>query len=668
MAVVHFIHPGDLATSTGGYRYARSLLAALQRRGVTIAVHRLADSFPFPDRVALAEAAGVLAGIADGSPVIVDGLALGAMPREAAANAHRLKLIALVHHPLAMETGLQPAEAARLQASEQAALACVRAVVVPSEATAQNLRDSYGVPATAITVALPGTDRSLTGPGAGPVAQARASVPGEVRPVHLLCVASITPRKGHLDLVQALAACRSRNPRLAWRLSCVGSLEHDPACAAALRAGIAALGLTGQVDLLGERDETGVARAYEAADVFVLASYHEGYGMVLAEALAHGLPVVSTTAGAIPQTVPPQAGLLVAPGDVGALAEALERVLADPGLRNTLAAAASRAAAGLPDWDVAAGIFMQVVSSLQERDAGRSAEGDALAFSASWLALREPFDHAARAEVLTQALRRFLESTASGGHLRVLDLACGSGSTLRYLAPRLGGRQHWTMVDRDPSLLGVLARSGDAGAGSTGTGPGNPDVSFDALQFDLAGDLSRLPLEGVGLVTASALLDLVSAAWLERLVALLAAPSAAGVAARRRPALLLALSYDGSMDWLPRLEDDDWVTALFNRHQSSDKGFGPALGATAAAATAAQLQAAGYRVMRASSPWRVGSGAMQRELLTGVAAGAAAMSGDASARVLEWLKCRMALIDAGSARVEVGHEDLLALPGDSGRD
>jgi glycosyltransferase involved in cell wall biosynthesis len=368
---LHFIHPGDLSTRTGGYRYARSLLAALGRRGIAAEVHRLADSFPFPDERALAHAARVLARIADASPVVVDGLAFGAMPQLAAAHAARLRLIALVHHPLALETGLAAAQSARLAASERAALACARAVIVTSPATAAALH-RYGVAPSRITIALPGTDRAAL----KDIGKAREPLDddGAARPVELLCVASITPRKGHLDLVRALAACRARQPRLPWRLVCVGSLERDPDCVAALRAAIEAHGLAAQVTLAGERDEAGVDRAYQDADVFVLASYHEGYGMVLAEAISHGLPVVSTTAGAIPDTVPEGAGRLVAPGDVDSLAAALQALIGQAALRRTMAAAARKAAHGLPNWDQAAARVLGVLQGLEETSPAVPAE------------------------------------------------------------------------------------------------------------------------------------------------------------------------------------------------------------------------------------------------------------------------------------------------------
>ena len=188
----------------------------------------------------------------------------------------------------------------------------------------------------------------------------------------MLCVATITPRKGHAELVEALALASRRLPRADWHLRCVGSLERDPACAARLRDRIASHGLAGRIELAGERDEDVVDRLYGEADVFVLASHHEGYGMVLAEALAHGLPVVSTRAGAIPETVPPAAGLLVPPGDVDALAEALCRILAEPALRHRLAAGAQAAGSRLPGWDDTADRFLEVLAALPA--AGRSPE------------------------------------------------------------------------------------------------------------------------------------------------------------------------------------------------------------------------------------------------------------------------------------------------------
>jgi glycosyltransferase involved in cell wall biosynthesis len=164
--------------------------------------------------------------------------------------------------------------------------------------------------------------------------------------VEFVCVASLTPRKGHLILVEALAALADRD----WRCRCIGSLTRDPATAAAVRYEIGRRGLKGRIALAGEWEPSRLGEAYAAADAAVLASFHEGYGMALAEALAHGVPVISTTAGAIPETVPPGAGLLVPPGDAAAFAEALRRFLDEPALRARLAAGARKAGAQLPDW------------------------------------------------------------------------------------------------------------------------------------------------------------------------------------------------------------------------------------------------------------------------------------------------------------------------------
>src|SRR5690606_16720636 len=190
-------------------------------------------------------------------------------------------------------------------------------------------------------VALPGTRR----------VEASSGTRAGEGPLRFLCVATITPRKGHVEMVEALAMASAAQPDAAWRLRCVGSLERDPAYVARLRDRIASLGLVGRIELVGERDEAEVDRFYGDADVFVLASHHEGYGMVLGEAMAHGLAVVSTRAGAIPETVPPDAGLLVPPGDVASLGKALGRILAEPMLRDRLATGARAAGARLPDWD-----------------------------------------------------------------------------------------------------------------------------------------------------------------------------------------------------------------------------------------------------------------------------------------------------------------------------
>ena len=334
---VSLVVPGSIDTRTGGYGYDREIVAGLQRRGWTVEVHEIPGTFPFPSADARATAAATLASIPAGARVIVDGLALGALPDEALREAARLRLVALVHHPLADETGLTPGARASLEASERRALQATRHVVVTSPLTARAL-DRFGVPPPSITVIEPGTD---------PAPQARGSN-GAV--VELLCVATVVPRKGHDVLVRALATM----PGASWHLTCVGGLDRDSAWAASIRAQVAAAGLDRRMTFAGELDREPLDARYDAADVFVLPTWHEGYGMAVAEAIARGLPVVSTATGAIADLVGPDAGLLVPAGDADALARALSALVTDAALRKRLAAGARRARAALPSWDDAA--------------------------------------------------------------------------------------------------------------------------------------------------------------------------------------------------------------------------------------------------------------------------------------------------------------------------
>ena len=347
MVALDLIQPGDPSTLTGGYLYNRRVLEVLAARGWRTTVHRLDTSFPTPTPAALEQACQVLAAIPAQRLVLVDGLALGGMPDLIERHAQRLHLLGLVHHPLALETGLSAATAAALQRAEHRALAAVRGVIVTSRATARALA-GYAVPAERIAVVEPGTDRAPAARGSGG------------GPPELLCVATVTPRKGHAVLIEALGGLRQHD----WRLTCVGSLQRCPATVAALRRQISALRLDASVRLLGEVDAATLARCYQRADLFVLPSYHEGYGMALAEAVAHALPVVSTQAGAIAETLPAGAGVLVPPGDSGALAAALDRLLEEPELRQRLAQVAAGARAALPDWAQAGRRFAAEIQRL----------------------------------------------------------------------------------------------------------------------------------------------------------------------------------------------------------------------------------------------------------------------------------------------------------------
>jgi glycosyltransferase involved in cell wall biosynthesis len=353
-----FVVPGDIQTPTGGYIYDREIVAGLTERGVKVAVHALDASFPTPTPAALRAARATFAGIGAGRVVIIDGLALPGLDRLLADEARRLAIVALVHHPVALETGLDRAAAERFAATERRALTYAQRVITTSQWTARTLAAESGVPVSRLRVVEPGVDRRKTRGSSDP--QASAGTAARHDTLNLLCVGTLTPRKGHAVLLEALNEIRDRH----WHLTCAGSLLRDAPTVAALQHQIDRLSLRKRVSLLGDLDRDALERQYARADVFVLPSYLEGYGMALAEAVAFGLPVVSTTAGAIPETVPASASLLVPPGDSRALAKALASVIDDPARRATLAANARAARASLPTWATAATKFLAALDGL----------------------------------------------------------------------------------------------------------------------------------------------------------------------------------------------------------------------------------------------------------------------------------------------------------------
>jgi len=306
-----FAVPGDLATPTGGYAYDRRMIAELKHLGWQIDVVDLGDGFPWPDSARAQAALTLLAAVPAGRAIVIDGLALGVLPQATVQLGSRNPLVALVHHPLAMESGLTAQQAEAMRASERSALAAVRCVVVTSAATARQLVADYDVPASRMTVAQPGND---------PVPMSQGSQDGIVC---LLSVGAVVRRKGFDVLIEALATLTD----LPWRLTIAGDRTRDSKAVRELDADISRFKLGDRIAVLGAVPDERLAELYAAADLFVLASRFEGYGMAYAEAIAHGLPVIGTTAGAIPDTVPADAGILVAPDNVGALAIALHAAI-----------------------------------------------------------------------------------------------------------------------------------------------------------------------------------------------------------------------------------------------------------------------------------------------------------------------------------------------------
>jgi len=343
---VAFAVPGDLATPTGGYTYDRRIVGELVALGWQVEALDIGEGFPRPTPAVRAAAQAQLMALPEGRLIVIDGLAYGVMADEAAALQPHHSIVALVHHPLALETGVSADEAAALRASERAALACARRVVATSAATAQLLTADYGVPADRLTVVQPGTDRAALAPRR----------PGDA--LRLLAVGAIVPRKGYDVLVEALAKLKDRR----WQLVIVGDPTRSPDTATRLTEAIARHGLGDRIELTGPVTQERLAEFYAAADLFVLPSRFEGYGMAYAEAIAHGVPVVATHAGAIPDTVPGDAGILVPPDDVDALAATLRRLIDDTAERERLAAGAR--AASFPTWREQAALFASVLDGL----------------------------------------------------------------------------------------------------------------------------------------------------------------------------------------------------------------------------------------------------------------------------------------------------------------
>lgn len=282
-------------------------------------------------------------------------------------------------------------------------------------------------------------------------------------------------------------------------------------------------------------------------------------------------------------------------------------------------------------------------------------------FSADWLKLREPVDAVSRNPELTAELRAWRQRCDV---LTVLDLGSGTGANFRFLAPVLAGEQYWRLVDHDSALLRQsdhLLRRWAAAQGMAVTDNDGTLIlesttgryRLEQLRLDLLHDWERLDFQNVRLVTASALIDLASSDWLEHL-------------ARRcgegRAAVFITLSYNGSVYWEPALEDDAKVCALLNRHQRTDKGFGPALGPLAAYHLNAALEDLGYRVELQPSPWRLGSeqAAMQTTLLEGWVEAARQLAPASAAWLDHWSAQRRRLLGEGNSQLRVGHWDLFA--------
>jgi glycosyltransferase involved in cell wall biosynthesis len=348
VTAVHVVVPegiDDPARPSGGNAYDRRVCRRLAETGWSVRVHAVPGGWPRPDAASYAALAGVIQGIPHDAVVLLDGLVASTAPQVLVPHAGRLRLVPLVHMPL----GHDPVETSAAT-REGAVLAAATAVVTTSGWARQRLLELYELRGDRVYVAQPGVDAADLAPG---TAGAGA----------LLCVAAVIPGKGHDVLLDALTTLAD----LSWHCLCAGRLDRDPAFAAALHRRARDRGLADRVSFPGPLSEVELARSYDASDLLVLASRGETYGMVLTEALAHGLPVVATEVGGVPEALGHGAngdrpGLLVPPGDPAALAAALRAWLEGSELRERLRSAAGERRAALSGWSATASLVAGILA------------------------------------------------------------------------------------------------------------------------------------------------------------------------------------------------------------------------------------------------------------------------------------------------------------------
>jgi glycosyltransferase involved in cell wall biosynthesis len=338
---VHLVVPAgidDQSAPSGGNSYDRQLSRGLATAGWRVDELPVGGPWPRPGPAGRAELAAALAAVPDDAVVLLDGLVGCAVPEVVTPAAERLRLAVLVHLPLADETGLDPREAAELDALERRTLRAATAVVATSAATGRRLVEQHGLPADRVHVAVPGVE---------PAPPADGSPAGS----RLLCVAAVTPRKGQDVLVEALAGLTD----LSWDCRFVGALGTAPDYVDRLRRGADRTGLAGRLRFTGPLAGTDLAAEYAAADLLILPSHAETYGMVITEALARAVPVLATRVGGVPEALGGGAdgdvpGMLVPAGEPAALGTALRRWLSEPDTRRRLRAAARARRDELPGW------------------------------------------------------------------------------------------------------------------------------------------------------------------------------------------------------------------------------------------------------------------------------------------------------------------------------
>lgn len=343
-----FIIPGDINLPTGGYRYDREIINAWKSSGVDVELISIEGSYPFPSKGEKTGALESIKSFPKADIAVVDGLLGGVAPRFLQKLSETMPVVALIHHPLCLENGLSQTSTAVLEETERQGLAFTSCVITTSPTTSRTVEKLFNLNPAQIHTVLPG------------VARGTRSTGSENSCINLLCVGSVIERKGHKDLLLSL----SKLMHLDWQLECIGSTQFDKPLYSELSAFVEREALTERVHFRGDVDEGVLEAAYSKADVFVLPSLFEGYGMAYAEAIVRGIPVIGTTAGAIPETVPAPCGILVEPSNVSALSSALESLIVDETLRIKYREGSIKEEPNFPTWQGSAIQFAKILEDI----------------------------------------------------------------------------------------------------------------------------------------------------------------------------------------------------------------------------------------------------------------------------------------------------------------
>ncbi len=344
---LHFLVPGNIKMLTGGYVYDRKLSEAASKSGFRVMIHELSAEFPFPSAAELDRCRRIFKKMEEGVPVLIDSLALAPLAGLLEERAGKNPFMAVMHIALTYSPDLDPGQRSILREHEKSALSLVNRVLATSRYTAGLIRN-MGIPEEKITIIHPGT-----GPG-------KPKTSYSARPAKLLCVGSYVPNKGHAVLFHALHKMKDRT----WQLDCYGEKILNPSYTRELMVLIDELHLTGRIILHGPVVHPLLTRAYLSADLLVHPSGQESYGMVPAEALFYGLPVVTTTGGALPETVPADMGKFFIAGDTTGLYNLLSLLMDDEQEYRRLCRNASQYHLNANTWDKSCELFIKVIGEL----------------------------------------------------------------------------------------------------------------------------------------------------------------------------------------------------------------------------------------------------------------------------------------------------------------